>query len=77
LSPIGTNVQGQQDDRWADEDQLEDQDRAKLIGMSVLTHQSLGWAREDKAVELVDPTLKFLSQVARQEGMITSDTEEG
>lgn len=67
------------DDKWVDEEELELQDRAKIIGMSVLTHQCLGWARSQDAVDLADPTLKFLAQILnpQHEGMITQDTQEG
>lgn len=66
-----------EDDRWVEEDQLDNLDRAKLEGMRVITHRSLGWARDEHALELVDPTFRLLTTIIKNLGQVSDMTAEG
>jgi sister-chromatid-cohesion protein PDS5 len=65
------------DDRWVEEEELETLDRAKLIGLRVCTHRSLGWARDANALDLVAPTFNLLSQILTNDGQVSDETMEG
>lgn len=65
------------DDRWVEEDQLDNLDRAKLEGMRVITHRSLGWARDEHALELVEPTFRLLTTIIKNLGQVSELTAEG
>ena len=64
-------------DEWVEEEELSTLDRAKLYGMRLITHRSLGFAREEKAVQIARPTFDLLSSILRHDGMVNETTGEG
>jgi len=64
-------------DEWVEEEELTFLDRAKLVGMRVCTHRSLGFARDEKAVEIVRPTFDLLLSIIKNDGMVNDESGEG
>ncbi|OCF45868.1 hypothetical protein I317_00356 [Kwoniella heveanensis CBS 569] len=62
---------------WVDEVELEPLDRAKILGLRVLTHRCLAFARDPEADTVLKPILKLLSSVLENDGMINQNTQEG
>lgn len=62
---------------WVPEEQLEELDQAKLLGLRIITHRSLGFCRDKNAAFLAKDNLEMLAQVLEKEGMISDETMEG
>lgn len=62
---------------WVDESELAPLDKAKLIGMRICTHRSLGFARDEDAVQTVQPTLNLLTSIIESEGLVNTTSQEG
>jgi hypothetical protein len=48
-----------------------------VYALRVLTHQCLGWGRDENAVELATPTFTLLSQILQRAGQATATSNEG
>lgn len=77
LHPVPDRMQDEPADEWVEEEELTLLDRAKIIGMRVCTHRSLGFARETNAVEITRPTFDLLSSIMEHDGMVNESTGEG
>lgn len=65
------------DDRWVEDEELETLDRAKILGLQVLTHRTLGQCRHPNAVEIAEPIFTLLHQILINDGQVSDETREG
>lgn len=64
-------------DEWVEEEALDILDRAKLIGMSICTHRTLAFGREENATVIARPTFDLLFSILEHYGMVNDSTGEG
>lgn len=62
---------------WVNEDELEDIDRSKIVGLRLLTHHALTHVKDPEALSIVQPVLELLVSILQNEGMISEVTAEG
>ncbi|KAL7420002.1 Sister chromatid cohesion protein pds5 [Cryptotrichosporon argae] len=75
-APTGQEDDDMGEDKWEDEEKLSVLERAKIIGLRVMTHVMLGYARHDDAVVLAQSTFILLFTILKNEGQIIGDDDE-
>jgi len=64
-------------DEWKEESQLDTLDRAKIIGLRLVTHRAIGFARDPEGLKVAEPVFELLDGILRTEGQISERTLEG
>ena len=64
-------------DEWKPEEELEPLDRAKLLGLRLVTHRVIGFARDPESLKVAEPVFQLLDNILQNEGQIGETTEEG
>ncbi|KAK4687777.1 sister chromatid cohesion protein PDS5, partial [Tremellales sp. Uapishka_1] len=72
-----TSGEDEESDEWVDEETLLVLDRAKLVGLRILTHWSFSFGREKDGAKLIQPNLDLLSSILRNDGQVNEETHEG
>ncbi|CAK5272282.1 unnamed protein product [Mycena citricolor] len=64
------------DEEWAEEAEVTDNLRAKILALKVCRNRSLAHAKSDKAVEMATPVLKMLATILELGGSLVPDADE-
>jgi len=64
-------------DEWKPEEELDRVDRAKLLGLRLITYRVIGFARDPEALKVAEPVFQLLDNILQGEGQISDNTEEG
>ena len=64
-------------DEWKPEEELDRVDRAKLLGLRLITYRVIGFARDPEALKVAEPVFQLLDNILQGEGQISEKTEEG
>lgn len=64
------------EEEWADESEVSDNLRAKVLALKVCRNRSLAHAKEENALEIATPVLKMLATLLEHGGSFVADSGE-